>query len=226
MTQRILVIEDEAEIAGYLRRGLKLEGYDVEVASDGPAGLMAARERPPHLIILDVMLPKLDGFVVAERLRAALDVPIIMLTAKGEVADRVTGLESGADDYLIKPFAFEELVARIKALLRRQQRAGGPTTLQVGPITMNVTAHEVMIDGRSVMLTAKEWELLELFMHHPNQVLTREQIYDRVWGYDFGGESNIIEVYVRALRQKLEADGEPRLLHTVRNVGYILKDEV
>ena len=225
MTQRILVIEDEAEIAGYLRRGLALEGYEVEVAPDGLAGLAAARDRPPDLVILDLMLPKLDGFTVAERLRGAFDIPIIMLTAKGEVADRVSGLERGADDYLVKPFAFEELVARIKALLRRQHRASGSTVLHVGPIVMNITAHEVLIWGRSVALTAKEWELLELFMQHPNQVLTREQIYDRVWGYDFGGESNIIEVYVRALRQKLEAGGEPRLLHTVRNVGYILKNE-
>jgi DNA-binding response OmpR family regulator len=225
MAQHILVVEDELEIRGYLRRGLTLEGYSVETAGDGVAGLAAARERPPDLIILDVMLPKLDGFAVAERLRAAFDIPIIMLTAKGEVADRVAGLEHGADDYLVKPFAFEELVARVKALLRRHKRSAEAPLLRVRPLSMNLKSRDVWIGGRPVALTAKEWDLLELFMQHPNQVLTREQIYDSVWGYDFGGESNIIEVYVRALRQKLEAGGEPRLLHTVRNVGYILKEE-
>lgn len=225
MSQRILIIEDEPEIAGYLRRGLTMEGYQVEVADDGIAGVGAARERPPDLVILDVMLPGLDGLQVADRLRAALAVPIIMLTAKDDVADRVAGLEAGADDYLVKPFAFEELLARVRALLRRQQRSAAPDLLRTGPLCMNVKAHEVRLGGRVLALTAKEFELLELFMQHPNQVLSRNQIYDRVWGYDFGGDSNIIEVYVRYLRQKLEAAGEPRLLHTVRNVGYILRDE-
>jgi two-component system, OmpR family, response regulator MprA len=224
MGERILVVEDEAEIAGYLRRGLIMEGYQVVEAHDGPAGLAAAREQPPDLVILDVMLPKLDGYAVAERLRSALDIPIIMLTAKGDIADRVEGLERGADDYLVKPFAFEELLARIKALLRRQRRASAPEMLQVGQIHMNLQAHEVHSGSRLVELTAKEFELLDLFMRHPNQVLNRDQIYDRVWGYDFGGESNIIEVYVRYLRHKLEAGGEPRVLDTVRNVGYILRD--
>lgn len=225
MAQHILIVEDEAEIAGYLRRGLSMEGYQVEVAGDGVAGLAAARDRPPDLVILDIMLPKLDGLTVAERLRKALDVPIIVLTAKGDVADRVAGLERGADDYLVKPFAFEELVARVRALLRRQQRVAAPEVYRVGPLGMNVKAHEVFHGTRQIQLTAKEFDLLELFMQHPNQVLTRDQIYDRVWGYDFGGDSNIIEVYVRYLRQKLEAEGEPRLLHTVRNVGYILRDQ-
>ncbi len=224
MPQRILIIEDEPEIAGYLRRGLTMESYQVEVAGDGSDGVAAARERPPDIVILDVMLPGLDGLQVAARLRAALDVPIIMLTAKDDVANRVAGLEAGADDYLVKPFAFEELLARVRALLRRQQRAAAPDLLRIGPLSMNVKAHEVRLGGRVLALTAKEFELLELFIQHPNQVLTRDQIYDRVWGYDFGGDSNIIEVYVRYLRQKLEAAGEPRLLHTVRNVGYILRD--
>lgn len=224
MAQRILVIEDEAEIAGYLRRGLTLEGFQVTVAADGPTGLAAAREQPPDLVILDVMLPQLDGFAVAERLRAALDVPIIMLTARDAVEDRVAGLEHGADDYLVKPFAFEELLARIRAQLRRQQRAGSPETLRVGSLIMNLAAHEVRYNDQPIALTAKEFDLLELFMRYPNRVLTREQIYDRVWGYDFGGESNIIEVYVRYLRNKLAAVGAPRMLETVRNVGYILRD--
>ena len=219
----ILIVEDEGEIAGYLRRGLAFEGYSVEIATSGPAALTAARERPPDLVVLDIMLPGLDGLEVARRLRTASDVPIIMLTARDSVPDRVAGLEAGADDYLVKPFAFEELLARIRVQLRRRQRDEQPALLRYGPLAMDTAAHEIRIHGRRVELTAKEYELLELFMHHPQQVLTREVIYDRVWGYDFGGESNIIEVYVRYLRQKLEAGGEPRLIHTVRGVGYILR---
>ncbi|HWQ15110.1 MAG TPA: response regulator transcription factor [Roseiflexaceae bacterium] len=221
----LLIVEDEAEIAGYLRRGLTFEGYSVEVAADGPAAISAARERPPDLVVLDLMLPGMDGLEVARRIRSASDVPIIMLTARDAVPDRVAGLEAGADDYLIKPFAFEELLARIRVQLRRRQREEQPGVLRYGPLVMDTAAHETSIGERRVDLTAKEYDLLELFMRHPQQVLTREVIYDRVWGYDFGGESNIIEVYVRYLRQKLEARGEPRLIHTVRGVGYILREE-
>jgi two-component system, OmpR family, response regulator MprA len=225
-TSRILVVEDEMEIAGYLRRGLAFEGYAVEVASDGPGAIVAARERPPDLVILDLMLPGMDGLEVCKRLRSGSDVPIIMLTARETVPDRVAGLESGADDYLVKPFAFEELLARIRALLRRHQSsAEGPVVLHVGTLEMNTASREVHINNRPVQLTAKEYELLELFMRHPGQVLTRDVIYDRVWGYDFGGESNIIEVYVRYLRQKLEEEGEDRMLHTVRGAGYILREQ-
>lgn len=223
--QRILVVEDEAEIAGYLRRGLSFEGFVVETAADGQAALIAARERPPDVIVLDVMLPKIDGFEVARRIRSASDVPIIMLTARDAVPDRVQGLEVGADDYLVKPFAFEELLARIKAQLRRVQGRNTGNILRYNNLQMDTAAHETTMNGRRVDLTAKEYELLELFMRHPQQVLTRDIIYDRVWGYDFGGESNIIEVYVRYLRQKLEAHGESRLIHTVRGVGYILREE-
>lgn len=221
----ILVVEDEAEIAGYLRRGLVFEGFSVEVAADGHQALAAARERPPDLVVLDLMLPGIDGLEVARRLRSASDVPIIMLTARDAVPDRVAGLEAGADDYLIKPFAFEELLARIRVQLRRRQREETTTVLRYGPLVMDTAAHDVTIGNRRVELTAKEYDLLELFMRHPQQVMTREVIYDRVWGYDFGGESNIIEVYVRYLRQKLEARGEPRLIHTVRGVGYILRED-
>ncbi len=221
----ILIVEDEAEIAGYLRRGLTLEGYTIELATDGRQALDIARERPPDLVVLDLMLPGIDGLEVARRLRAASDVPIIMLTARDAVPDRVAGLEAGADDYLIKPFAFEELLARIRVQLRRRQREDTTTILRYGPLTMDLAAHEVVIGDRRVDLTAKEYDLLELFMRHPQQVMTRDVIYDRVWGYNFGGESNIIEVYVRYLRQKLEAHGEPRLIHTVRGVGYILREE-
>ena len=221
----ILIVEDESEIAGYLRRGLAFEGYSAEIAVNGLSALAAARERPPDLVVLDLMLPSVDGLEVARRLRAASDVPIIMLTARDAVPDRVAGLEAGADDYLVKPFAFEELLARIRVQLRRRQRDDQPTQLRYGALSMDTAAHETHIGGRRVELTAKEYELLELFMRHPQQVLTREVIYDRVWGYDFGGESNIIEVYVRYLRQKLESSGEPRLIYTVRGVGYILREE-
>jgi two-component system response regulator MprA len=220
----ILIVEDEPEIAGYLRRGLAFEGFSVQVAADGHAAIAAARERPPDLVVLDVMLPGIDGLEVARRLRSASAVPIIMLTARDAVPDRVAGLDAGADDYLIKPFAFEELLARIRVQLRRQ-RAEPAAVLRFGPLSIDTGAHEVSIGERRLDLTAKEYDLLELFLRHPNHVLTRDVIFDRVWGYDFGGESNIIEVYVRYLRQKLEAGGEPRLIHTLRGVGYILREE-
>ncbi|NWF78832.1 MAG: response regulator transcription factor [Chloroflexi bacterium] len=222
---RILIIEDEPEIANYLRRGLVLEGFQVTVAADGPTGLAAARETSHDLVILDLMLPGIDGLEVARRLRAASDIPIIILTARDAVADRVRGLENGADDYLVKPFAFEELLARIRVQLRRRQASAGSEVLRFGNLALDTAARELRVGERRVELTAKEYDLLELFMRHPNQVLTREVIYDRVWGYDFGGESNIIEVYVRYLRQKLEAGGEPRVIHTVRGAGYILRED-
>ena len=225
MAEHILIIEDEPEIGNYLRRGLSFEGYSVEIAMTGLSGLASARERAPDLVVLDLMLPGIDGLEVARRLRAVSDVPILMLTARSDVADRVGGFEAGADDYLIKPFAFEELLARIRVQLRRRVRDAQPAILRYGPLEMDTAAHEVKIGGRRVELTAKEYELLDLFMRHPQQVLTREVIYDRVWGYDFGGESNIIEVYVRYLRQKLEAASEPRLIYTVRGVGYILRED-
>jgi two-component system, OmpR family, response regulator MprA len=223
--QRILIIEDEPEIANYLRRGLVLEGFQVSVAGDGHDGLAAARETAHDLVILDLMLPGIDGLEVASRLRAASDIPIIILTARDAVADRVRGLEHGADDYLVKPFAFEELLARIRVQLRRRQAGQASDMLRFGRLSLDTAARELRVGERRVELTAKEYDLLELFMRHPNQVLTREVIYDRVWGYDFGGESNIIEVYVRYLRQKIESGGEPRVIQTVRGAGYILREE-
>lgn len=225
MQQRILIVEDENEIANYLRRGLVLEGYLVTVANDGPSGLAAAREQQPDLVVLDLMLPGIDGIEVARRLRAASDVPIVILTARDAVADRVNGLETGADDYLVKPFAFEELLARVRVQLRRRQASRQVEVLRFANLALDTAAHELRVADRRVELTAKEYELLDLFMRHPLQVLTREVIYDRVWGYDFGGESNIIEVYVRYLRQKIESGGNPRLIQTVRGVGYILREE-
>ena len=225
MSQRILIVEDEAEIADYLRRGLVFEGFAVEVADDGRAALLAARERPPDLVVLDLMLPGLDGMEVAQRLRAGSSIPIIMLTARDSVADRVAGLERGADDYLVKPFAFEELLARIRVQLRRHQAQSTGEQLRFGPLSLDPAAHEVRLSSQRVNFTAKEFELLELFMRHPRQVLTRDLLYERIWGYDFGGESNVIEVYVRALRQKLEAAGAPRFIHTIRGVGYVFRED-
>lgn len=223
MRELILVIEDEEKILNFLRRGLIYEGYRVETAADGTAGLASARDNPPDLVILDWMLPGIDGLEVCRRLRAAGNVPILMLTAKDAVADRVQGLDAGADDYLVKPFALDEVLARLRALLRRA-KPEAPEILSFADLRLDTGTHQAFRGERPIELTAKEYELLELFLQHPRQVLTREVIYDRVWGYDFGGESNIIEVYVRYLRQKTEATDEPRLLHTVRGVGYVLRE--
>ncbi len=227
MVEKLLVIEDDEGIAGTLYRGLTFEGYKVNVAHDGYNGLASVRDDPPDLVILDWMLPGLDGLEVCKRIRAAGSTPIMMLTAKDAVADRVHGLDSGADDYLVKPFAFDELLARVRALLRRAKPAaeGVGDVLRVTDLVMNTGTREVWRGSRKLDLTAKEFDLLELFMRHPRQVLTRETIYDRIWGYDFGGESNIIEVYVRYLRQKMESENEPRLLQTVRGYGYALREE-
>lgn len=225
MAERILLIEDEEGIADFVKRGLIYEGYRVDVAYEGQQGLEMARDTPPDLVILDWMLPGLDGLEVCKRLRAASDVPILMLTAKEDVQDRVQGLDAGADDYLVKPFAFDELLARIRALFRRATPASQPEVLRFADLTLDTGTHRAQRGDRFIDLTAKEYELLELFMRNPRRVLTREMIFDRVWGYDFGGESNIIEVYVRYLRQKTEENGEPRLVHTVRGVGYVLRED-
>ena len=224
MTTRILVIEDEERIRQFLQRGLSFEGYRVDTAEDGQLGLDLARENPPDLVLLDLMLPGMDGIEVCKRIRAVSDVPILMLTAKETIEDRVVGLDAGADDYLVKPFAFDELMARVRALLRR----AAPTQPQVyrfANLELDTGTRQGQRGGRIFDLTAKEYELLELFMRHPRQVLTRDLIFDRVWNYDFGGESNIIEVYVRYLRQKTEEDGQTRLIHTVRGIGYVLRED-
>ncbi len=224
MSERILVIEDEPKIADLVKRGLIYEGYQVEVAPDGERGLAMARDHLPDLVIVDVMLPGMNGFEVSKRLHAAGDVPILMLTARDAVSDKVRGLDAGADDYLTKPFVFDELNARVRALLRRH-RPSEKTVLRYADLTLDQSTREVRRGSRKIDLTTKEFDLLELFMQHPRQVLTRDIIYERIWNYDFGGESNIIEVYVRYLRSKLEAGGEPRLLQTVRGVGYALREE-
>ncbi len=227
MHETILVIEDEEKILQFLRRGLEYEGYQVQTAEDGKEGLALAEESPPDLAIIDWMLPEvelgLDGLEVCRRLREQSDLPIIMLTAKDSVPDRVRGLDAGADDYLVKPFALNELLARVRALIRRT-KPEVPDVLEFADLRLDTGTHQAFRGDRSIELTAKEYELLELFLRHPRQVLTRDLIYDRVWGYDFGGESNIIEVYVRYLRQKTEAKGEMRLIHTIRGVGYVLRE--
>jgi two-component system response regulator MprA len=224
MSSRILIIEDEDRIRQFLQRGLSFEGYRIDAAAEGQTGLDLFRENPPDLVLLDLMLPGMDGLEVCRRIRAASEVPILMLTAKETIEDRVVGLDAGADDYLVKPFAFDELVARVRALLRRAQPAK-PQIYRFADLELDTGTRQGQRGENTFDLTAKEYELLELFMRHPRQVLTREVIFDRVWNYDFGGESNIIEVYVRYLRQKTEADNSSRLIHTVRGIGYVLREE-
>jgi two-component system response regulator MprA len=219
----ILVVDDDPEIVSFIKRGLIYEGYSVDTAVDGTEALTKARDKEPDLVILDIMMPGLDGVEVSKRLRQASDVPILMLTAKGTVADRVEGLDSGADDYLVKPFAFDELLARVRALLRRRQPREGEV-LRFSDLSLDTATREVKRGNEIIELTSQEFDLLELLMRHPRQVLIRDRIYERVWGYDFDGESNVIEVYVSYLRSKLEASGKPRLIHTVRGVGYVLKE--
>lgn len=223
--ERILIIEDEARISQFLERGLIYEGFRVSVAADGQSGLNEARDNPPDLVILDWVLPgKLDGLEVCKRLRAASEVAILMLTAKDDIADRVSGLRAGADDYLVKPFSIDELIARIQALLRRSSPVSHPEILRFADLILDTGIHRAFRNSTPIDLTAKEYELLELFMRNPRRVLTRGVIFDRVWDYNFGGESNIIEVYVRYLRQKTEIEGAGRLIHTVRGVGYVLRE--
>jgi two-component system response regulator MprA len=223
MNERILIIEDDQAILKLLQRGLAYEGYTVDTATDGRSGLILARDHTPDVVILDWMLPGMDGLEVCHRLRSGGSIPILMLTAKDTVQDRIQGLDAGADDYMIKPFNLDELLARVRALLRRTQPERVPV-LKFADLTLDTGSRQAARGARLVPLTAKEYELLELFMRHPKQVLTREIIFDRVWGYDFGGESNVLEVYIRYLRQKLEAEAEARLIHTVRGVGYVLRE--
>ncbi len=224
MNEHILVVEDDVGIADTLRRGLTFEGYRVTVVHNGLDALAVVRQRLPDLVVLDWMLPGLDGLEVCKRLRSIGDLPILMLTAKDSISDRVEGLDAGADDYLVKPFAFDELLARIRALLRRA-RPSQAEVLRFADLELDTGTRQARRGGRVIELTAKEYELLELLMRNPRNVLTRDLIYDRIWGYDFGGESNIIEVYIRYLRRKLEAGGQPRLIHTVRGVGYVLRTD-
>lgn len=234
--QKVLVIDDEESIIEFIKLGLRYEGFQVESAVDGEQGLVVAQRINPDIIILDIMLPGIDGLEVCRRLRdnpTTRDAPILMLTAKDEVSDRILGLQTGADDYLTKPFDFYELLERVRAILRRQKREKGMPAedneknshvLQFSDLRMDTTTREVTRGGRPIELTATEYNLLHLFMTYPRQVLDRQTILNRVWGYDFLGETNIIEVYVRYLREKIEdTPSSPRLIQTVRSVGYVLK---
>ena len=224
---KILVVDDERAVRESLRRALTLEGYEVELAEDGAEALARLRsgETHPDAILLDVLMPHLNGLEVCRRLRAAGDrVPVLMLTARDQIDDRVAGLDAGADDYVVKPFALEELHARVRALLRRS--GGGPDeTLRFADLEVDPRTHEARRAGERIELTRTEFSLLELFMRNPRQVLTRSIIFERVWGYDFGYASNSLDVYIGYLRRKTEAGGRPRLIQTIRGVGYALREE-
>jgi two-component system, OmpR family, response regulator MprA len=220
---RILVVDDERAVRDALERALRLEGYEVDTAPDGQEALVSLARRSVDAIVLDVLMPVLDGLETCRTLRRQGDAtPVLMLTARHQVSDRVAGLDAGADDYLVKPFALEELLARLRALLRRTN--GGDELLAFADLTLDPGTREVLRGDRQIELTRTEFLLLELFLRNPRQVLTRDVIFDRVWGYDFGPASNSLEVYVGYLRRKTEAEGEPRLIHTVRGVGYALRE--
>jgi two-component system response regulator MprA len=221
---RILVVDDDPAVSGSLDRALRLEGYEVETASDGTEALRSLAVASPDAVVLDLQLPDVDGLEVCRRLRAVGDdTPVLMLTARYAVNDRVAGLDAGADDYLVKPFALAELLARLRALLRRRAENDGEV-LQCGDLTLDVSTREGHRGERSFSLTRIEFDLLELFLRHPRQVLSRDLILDRVWGYDFDTGTNSLAVYIGYIRRKTEENGEPRMLHTVRGVGYVLKE--
>jgi two-component system, OmpR family, response regulator MprA len=223
MSVKVLVVDDEPSVRSALQRALALERYDVQLADDGQQALDILAEGVVDAIVLDVSMPRIDGIEVCRRLRAAGDrTPVLMLTARDAIDDRVDGLDAGADDYLVKPFALRELNARLRALLRRVE-PGGPT-LAFGDLVLDTSAHEVRRGERLIELSRTEFSLLELFLEHPRQVLTRSVLFERVWGYDFGATSNALGVYIGYLRRKTESAGERRLLHTVRGVGYVLRD--
>lgn len=224
----VLVVDDDDRLVSSVRRVLAYEGYRVLTATNGPEGLQLARDESPDLIILDVMLPGLDGLEIARRVHAAGGVPVLMLSARDQIEDKVAGLEAGADDYLVKPFAIQELLARVRARLRRREpevaAQAAPAILRFSDLVLDTGAREARRGERVIRLTAKEYDLLHLFMKHPRRVLPHTYILEQVWGYDFEGESNLVPVYVGQLRGKLEAGSEPRLIHTVRHAGYVLRE--
>lgn len=221
---RILVVEDDAKVLSAVARGLALEGYEVDAAEDGPGALAMAAARPPDAVVLDVMLPGMSGLEVCDRLRRASAVPVLLLTARDSVQDRVAGLDRGADDYLVKPFAFDELLARLRALLRRARPSQMGETLRNADLDLSPATREAWRGGEPLALTAREFDLLEFFLRHPRQVLTRARLLEQVWGYAYLGGSNVIDVHIRALRDKLEAGGRSRLIQTIRGVGYALRE--
>jgi two-component system response regulator MprA len=237
MNESILVIDDDEKITSMLRRGLAFEGYTVRTARNGKEGLEALWQEEPNLVVLDIMMPGMDGWEVCRRLRESGSmVPVLMVTAKDEIGDRVRGLDAGADDYLVKPFALEELFARVRALLRRSRAsaaasgASAPGSAAERPLTyedlsLTPDTREVFRGERAIELTAKGYELLHLFLMNPRRVLSRDVLMDKIWGYDYNGESNVLEVYVAMLRGKLEENGEKRLIQTVRGAGYVLRGD-
>jgi DNA-binding response OmpR family regulator len=223
MQIKILLVEDDIKLAQFIEMELSCEGYEIKIAHNGLDGLTEARQSPPDLVILDWMMPGMTGIEICRRLRATgSKVPIILVTAKDEISDRVSGLDAGADDYVIKPFSIEELLARIRCNLRRTKEEDR-NLLQFEDLSLNRLTREVTRLGQAIDLTVREFELLEYLMTHPQQVMTRDQILEHVWGYDFGGDSNVIEVYVRTLRQKLEVNQTSRLIQTVRGIGYVMR---
>ena len=224
---RILVVDDEPSVREALKRALTVEGYDVEVAADGGEALERIARDQPDALVLDILMPRVDGLELCRTLRRIGNhTPILMVTARDAVADRVEGLDAGADDYLVKPFALEELLARVRALLRRSTAdgEGDGEVLRFADLSLDPGRHEAWRGERALELTRTEFLLLETFLLHPRRVLSRDQILDRVWGYDFGPSSNSLEVYIGYLRRKTEAEGEPRLIHTIRGVGYVMKE--
>ncbi len=221
---KILVVDDDPMIASSLKRVLTYEGFQTEVANDGAAALDAAERFRPGLVILDVAMPGLSGIEVCKRLKVKAEIPVLFLSARDEIGDRVAGLDSGGDDYLVKPFAYEELLARIRALLRRGVNRPELPVLSCADLALDTASHTASRNGRSIELSTTEYQLLYYLMTNPRRVLSKEMMLETVWGYDFGGESNIVEVYIRYLRTKLEQNGEARLIHTVRGSGYILKE--
>ena len=222
--QRVLVIDDDPTVTSVLKRGLAYEGFTVDTAATGAGGLAIARDHKPDLVILDVMLPGLDGYEVLRRLRSADDaVPVLMLTARDDVSDQVKGLEAGADDYVVKPFTFSVLAARVKALLRRHD-VERSELLQFDGLTLDTGSRRARRGERDIEFTATEYEVLRQFMLHPRRVLPKHFLMDRIWGYDMEGSSNVLEVYVKQIRRKLEAGGETRLIHTFRGAGYVLRE--
>jgi heavy metal response regulator len=225
MPMRLLVVEDEKKVASFVKKGLEEEGYAVDVAADGEEGLAIALERVHDLIILDIRLPKIDGLRVLQALRQDnMTTPVLLLTVRATIEDKVLGLDAGADDYLTKPFAFQELVARVRALLRRRAETD-PTILQVGDLSLDPARRTVTRGDVKIDLTAREFALLDYLMRNPGRVLTRTMIAEHVWDYSFDTSTNVIDVYVNYLRKKIDADREPKLLHTVRGVGYMLRAE-
>ncbi|MEE8497498.1 MAG: response regulator transcription factor [Acidimicrobiia bacterium] len=226
MTHRVLIAEDDDAVRRSIERALKFEGYEVVTAENGERALVEAAKVPPDAIVLDIMMPILDGMAVCRKLRAAGDsTPILMLTAKHELADRVAGLDAGADEYLVKPFALEELLARVRALLRRRELPADSGVLRIADLSLDPAARTVRRGERQVDLTKTEFDLLELLVMNSGIVLSRDTIYDRIWGFDFATSSNSLDVYVGYLRRKTESDDEPRLIHTVRGVGYVAREQ-